>query len=231
MLGSYGLLGIFVYGERTAGPTHPQPAPPTSTQPASPAPPMLSSFLFFIEVPVLLCVGGEEKQPMYGPDHQEEALCQWFTRVGGGAWNHSSLPTSHNNRDELSSQKPLLLLIKALYIVCFVFFPVFTPSFDKISMLLLYCFSTGVHHHVHASIIPSGFVCFLFVFFVCFFPPQTFYVKQKSSYFCIFISCGKAECRLFVSPLKGFTLWVCSVSVHQVMRWEEVRWAAHHSSF
>lgn len=33
--------------------------------------------------------------------------------------------------------------------------PVFTSSFDKISMLLLYCFSTGVHHHFHASIVPS----------------------------------------------------------------------------
>lgn len=50
---------------------------------------------------------------------------------------------------------------------------------------------------------------FLFPFFM-FFPPQTFYVKQKSSYFCIFISCGKADCRLSVSPLKGFapSSWV-----------------------
>lgn len=86
-------------------------------------------------------------------------------------------------------------------------------------MLLLYYFSTGVHHHFRASIIPSVVI---FVPFFTFFP-QTFYVKQKSSYFCIFISCGKADCRLFVSPLKGFTLssWVCSLLLHQVMN----RWA------
>lgn len=35
------------------------------------------------------------------------------------------------------------------------FFPVFTHSFDKRSMLLLYWFSTGVHHRFHATIVPS----------------------------------------------------------------------------
>lgn len=158
------------------------------------------------------------------PTHQEAALCQWFTRGGGGAWNHSSLPsspnTSHNSRDELSSQKPLLLLIKALYIfVIFFLLPVFIHSFDKRSMLLLYFFSTGVHHHFHASIIPRVVVFVPFFMFL----PQTFCVEQKSSYFCIFISCGKADCRLFVSPLKGSALssWVCSLLLHQVMN----RWA------
>lgn len=210
-----------------APPTPSQPHPPP---PSQPAPPMLSSFLFFIEVPVLLCVGGEESQPMYGPDHQEEALCQWFTRVGGGAWNHSSLPTSHNNRDELSSQKPLLLLIKALYIVCFVFFLFLLLVLIKYRCCFYIVFQLGFIIMFMQVSSPAVLFVFWLFFFVCFFPPQTFYVKQKSSYFCIFISCGKAECRLFVSPLKGFTLWVCSVSVHQVMRWEEVRWAAHHSS-
>lgn len=173
MLGSYGLLGIFVYGERTAGPTHPQPAPPTSTQPASPAPPMLSSFLFFIEVPVLLCVGGEEKQPMYGPDHQEEALCQWFTRVGGGAWNHSSLPTSHNNRDELSSQKPLLLLIKALYIVCFVFFLFLLLVLIKYRCCFYIVFQLGFIIMFMQVSSPAVLFVFWVVFFV-FFPHRLF---------------------------------------------------------
>lgn len=163
---------------------------------------------------------------MYGPDHQEEALCQWFTRVGGGAWNHSSLPTSHNNRDELSSQKPLLLLIKALYIVCDVLF----LFLFLLLVLIKYqcCFYIVFQLGFIIIFMQVSSPAILFVFFpvlFCFFPPRTFYVKQKSSYFCIFISCGKAECRLSVSPLKGFTLWVCSVSVHQVMRWEEVRWA------
>lgn len=202
-------------------------APPTPTQPAPPHPCWLLFFFFFIEVPVLLCGEGEEKQPTYGPDHQEEALCQWFARVGGGAWNHSSLPTSHNNRDELSSQKPLLLLIKALYIVCdvfdFFFFLFLLLVLIKYQCCFYIVFQLGFI--IIFMQVSSPAIFFVLCFFYVFFPPQTFYVKQKSIYFCIFISCGKAECRLFVSPLKGFTLWVCSVSVHQVMRWEEIRWA------
>lgn len=52
-------------------------------------------------------------------------------------------------------------------------------------MLLLYYFFKGVFLHFHASIIPKFFSFFNI------FPTDFCYVKQKSSYFCIFISCGK----------------------------------------
>lgn len=141
-------------------------APPTPSQPHA-------EFFSFVLSSLCFCVGEGRKsnQRVVALTSQEAALCQWLTSVGGGAWNHSSSPTSHSNRDELSSQKPLKLLIKALYIFCDVFFPVFTPSFDKISLLLLYYFSTGVHHHFHASIIPSN--CLFSVFFPTDFLCQT----------------------------------------------------------
>lgn len=218
MLGSYGLLGIFVYGERTAGPTHHHHLPHL---PPPPAPLMLSPFI--LKSPGFSEGKGRTTNPPGGGAVSVSGSLEEGAGLGITPLFPSSPNTSHISRDELSSQKPLLLLIKALYIFFVLFFflffsPVFTHSFDKRSMLLLYYFSTGVHHHFHASIIPSVVFIPFFMFF-----PQTFYVKQKSSYFCIFISCGKADCQLFVSPLKGFTLssWVCSLSLHQVMN----RWA------
>lgn len=70
-------------------------------------------------------------------------------------------------------------------------------------MLLLYfVFFKGVLHF-HASGVP---------FCICFIP-QTFFVKQKSSYFCIFFSCGKLDCKLFVywktSFFCSFVTWSC----------------------
>lgn len=134
---------------------------------------------------MLLCVGGEEKQPMYGPDHQEEALCQWFTRVGGGAWNHSSLPTSHNNRDELSSQKPLLLLIKALYIVCFVFFLFLLLVLIKYRCCFYIVFQLGFIIMFMQVSSPAVLFVFWVVFFL-FFSPTDFLCKTEIQLFLYF---------------------------------------------
>lgn len=134
---------------------------------------------------MLLCGEGEEKQPTYGPDHQEEALCQWFARVGGGAWNHSSLPTSHNNRDELSSQKPLLLLIKALYIVCDVF------DFFFFLFLLLVLIKYQCCFYI---VFQLGFIIIFMqvsspaIFFVlCFFSPHRLFMSNRNPFIFVFL--------------------------------------------
>lgn len=129
---------------------------------------------------MLLCGGGEEKQPTYGPDHQEEALCQWFARVGGGAWNHSSLPTSHNNRDELSSQKPLLLLIKALYIVC---------EFLLLVLIKYQCcfyivFQLGFI--IIVMQVSSPAILFVLCFFYVFFPPHRLFMSNRNPFIFVF---------------------------------------------
>lgn len=232
MLASYGLLGIFVYGEPHC---RPRPAPPTQ-------PPMWGCF--FYKFLCFLWTGGGKNNPRW-----------WSTPI---SWQPvgGSVSVVHYRRGRGLRITPLFFhhpetqvtkigmryLPRSLccfylkHYIFFVTFFVFIHSFDKISMLLLY-FWTGVHHHFNASIIPSVFVCF---HFLCFTHRRFFSMsKQKSSYFCIFISCGKPDCQLYVflshPPLKGFTLslaWcLFSRQVIREVNGHSWMYASHHSSF
>lgn len=107
---SYGLLGIFVFCEHKAGPTHP------------PFHIILVSFFSVDHIKVSCdyrCRSGDEEEAGDGAVWQESC-----------ASSSDNVPnTSNKNRDEVSSQKRLLLRIKALLFVTLV-------VFIQISMLL-----------------------------------------------------------------------------------------------
>lgn len=170
MLGSYGLLGIFVYCEHKAGLT-----PPTNTH----------TDLFWL--PVLLSVdrvkiSGDIQTDL---EARRSGWRRWLKRRWCGSLmeRHSSLQGASINIIPITSNKTgMKSLPRSFCRFWFKHYCIFSffDGFDEYQCCFYILFVLyGVVLHFHASGVPRFCICFI---------PQTFLCKRKSVIFVFFFS-------------------------------------------